>query len=378
MPEHKTHSATLLIGTSESSPDLYYRTGLFVPDPFVFIEHGGRSLIVLSDLELDRGRELARVDEVLPLTELMNRLGEEGRKEGYGAVIDLVFRDRGIRSATVPGDFPLKYADFLRAKGYEVVCSDRRPFFTERLRKRPDEVEHIRMAQRMTEAAMELAIGMVADSRAEGGGLTLDGTELTSELIKGRVGAFLAENGYAASHTIVASGVQGSMPHHSGSGPIVPRSPVVIDIFPRSQATGYYGDMTRTVVRGEPTPRAAAMYEAVLEAQLGALGMIRAGVAVRDVHGAVQDVFRKRGFETGPLDGRVQGFIHSTGHGLGLEIHEPPRLTDDDEVLAPGMVVTVEPGLYYEKHGGVRIEDVVVVTADGCENLNTLAKEFRV
>jgi Xaa-Pro aminopeptidase len=166
------------------------------------------------------------------------------------------------------------------------------------------------------------------------------------------------------------------MPHHGGEGPIYADKPVVIDIFPRSQASGYFGDMTRTVVRGEPSPVLVKMYDTVLRGQKLAIGMVKAGVRVKDIHSAVVDYFRSRGFETAMIDGKMQGFIHSTGHGLGLEIHEPPRISLGDEVLEAGNVVTVEPGLYYEKTGGVRIEDVVVVEKNGCTNLTRYPKKL--
>ncbi len=168
------------------------------------------------------------------------------------------------------------------------------------------------------------------------------------------------------------------MPHHSGSGPIVPDTPIVIDIFPRSQQTGYFGDMTRTVVKGTPSKEVKRMYKAVLEGQKIGISMIKHGVKSADVHNAVVDYFSKSGFKTGQIDGKQQGFIHSTGHGLGLEIHEPPRVSVGNDILQAGNVVTVEPGLYYEKLGGVRIEDVVLVTKKGCEVLSKFPKKFQV
>jgi len=371
--------ATLIIGTSEQNADLYYRTGFFVPDPCVYIEHDGAKIIVLSDLELGRARELAVVDSVLSLTELRGRLGaKRGVTDGLADIVDLVFKDRGIKRAAVPGDFPIKYADSLRKRGYRISVSKDEPFFSERIRKKPEEVKYIAETQRKTERAMARAVEMIRSSGVRGKRLYLGGKLLTSERIKGEINAMLAGLGCSSAHTIVASGVQGSMPHHSGEGPIVAHTPVVIDIFPRSQSTGYYGDMTRTVVKGEPSPQAVKMYKAVLKAQRTALGLIKAGVEVNRVHDAVVESFAEAGFVTGLLDGKQQGFLHSTGHGLGLEIHEPPRIASTNTTLQEGMVVTVEPGLYYEKIGGVRIEDVVVVVAGGCRNLNRFSKKFRV
>jgi len=369
----------LIIGTSESSPDLYYRTRLFVPDPCIYVEHRGKRILVLSDLELDRGRALAQVDSVLSLSELRARISPEKQKNATTAdIVDAIFSILRVKSATVPGDFSLKHADRLRAMGYDIIPSAREPLFPERMRKTPAEVALIKQVQRQTERAMRVAIEMISGSTVKRRRLYVGGKVLTSEMVKGAINSFLAGLGCTASHTIVASGMQGSLPHHVGTGPLIAHTPIVIDIFPRSQTTGYYGDMTRTVVKGEPSPEAAKMYKAVQKGQKLALRLIKAGVKGGVVHESVMDFFASKGFDTGVVDGKHQGFIHSTGHGLGLEIHEPPRITSDDTVLKEGMVLTVEPGLYYGSIGGVRIEDVIVVTEGGCENLNRFSKRFEV
>ncbi len=367
----------LIIDTSEDNADLYYRTGFFVPDPVIYVEHRGKKILVLSDLEIDRGRNEASVDRVISLTEYQKRLiAEKVKKVKLLDVADLVLRDLKIKKVTVPGRFSVKYADGLRNRGYTVIPRDEEPFFKERLRKTPREVVMISGSLKKTVKAMDMAIKMIASSEIRKSRLYLNGALLTSERVKGEINAELSRMGLTASHTIVACGVHSSMPHHSGEGPIYSDKPVVIDIFPRSQTNGYFGDMTRTVVRGEPSPELVRMYDTVLRGQKLAIGMIKAGVRVRDIHSAVVDYFRSRGFETAMADGKMQGFIHSTGHGLGLEIHEPPRIGLGDEVLEAGNVVTVEPGLYYEKTGGVRIEDVVVVEKNGCINLTKYPKKL--
>ncbi|HSC34875.1 MAG TPA: Xaa-Pro peptidase family protein [Thermodesulfobacteriota bacterium] len=367
----------LIIDTSEDNADLYYRTGFFVPDPVIYIEHRGKKILVLSDLEIDRGRKEATVDRVLSLTEYQKRLlAQKVKKLKLLDVADLVLRDLKIKKVVVPGRFSVKYADGLRKRGYTVVPRDEEPFFEERLRKTPREIGMIRDSMKETVRAMDLAVKMIASSEIRKQRLYLKGGLLTSERVKGEINAELSRKGLTASHTIVACGVHSSMPHHGGEGPIYADKPVVVDIFPRSQASGYFGDMTRTVVRGEPSPVLVKMYDTVLRGQKLAIGMVKAGVRVKDIHSAVVDYFRSRGFETGVIGGKAQGFIHSTGHGLGLEIHEPPRISLGDEILEAGNVVTVEPGLYYEKTGGVRIEDVVVVEKNGCTNLTRYPKKL--
>jgi Xaa-Pro aminopeptidase len=367
----------LIIDTSEENADLYYRTGFFVPDPVIYIEHKGKKILVMSDLEIERGRKEATVDRIISLTDLQRRLlAANVKKIRLLDVADLLLKDLKIKKVIVPGRFSIKYADGLRKRGYTVIPSDDEPFFEERLRKTPREVGLIKDAMKETVRAMDFAIKMIASSEVRKGKLYLESRLLTSERVKGEINAGLSRNGLTASHTIVACGAHSAMPHHSGEGPIYADKPVVIDIFPRSQTNGYFGDMTRTVVRGEPSPELVRMYDTVLRGQKLAIGMIRAGVRVRDIHSAVVDYFRSRGFETSAKGGKAEGFIHSTGHGLGLEIHEPPRISLGDEVLETGNVVTVEPGLYYEKTGGVRIEDVVVVEKNGCTNLTRYPKKL--
>lgn len=372
----------LIIDKSENNADLFYRTRFFVPDPVIYIEHNGEKILVLSDLEIDRGKKEAAVDKILSLSECQRRLQAQSKNKKKRIrlidIADLLLKDKKIKRLKVPGMFPLKYADELRKRGFTVITEERDPFFVERLRKTPREVELIKDALRKTARAMDVAIKMIASSEIRKKKLYLDGQVLSSERIKGEINAELSRMGFTASHTIVACGIHSSMPHHTGEGPLSADKPVVIDIFPRSQKSGYFGDMTRTVIRGEPSEKLVRMYNTVLKGQKLAIGMIRDGVRVRDVHSAVVDYFNNCGFETGNIDGKSQGFIHSTGHGLGLEIHEPPRVGLGDEVLEEGNVVTVEPGLYYEKTGGVRIEDVVLVEKNGCTNLTKYPKRLRV
>ncbi len=369
----------LLIASTVTNADLLYRTRFFAPDPFIFIEHTGKKIIILNDLELDRGKEEASVDEVLSLSEYRKKLPSRKPKQpGFTDIIALVFKERGVKSVLVPGDFPIKYADGLRKLGYRVNYKKEEPFFKERMKKTPEEIKSITDSLRKTEKAMGRATQILASSKTRDGKLFLNGSALTSEMIKSEINAELSKLGCVASDTIVACGVHSSMPHNRGDGPLFAGQPIVIDIFPRSQQSGYFGDMTRTVVKGEPSKELEKMYQTVLRGQRLGLSLIKHGARVKEIHGAIVDFFKKSGFETGIIEGKQQGFIHSTGHGLGLDLHEPPRVGFTDTILEEGNVITVEPGLYYEKLGGVRIEDVVVVKKDGCVNLTRYPKRFRV
>jgi len=369
----------LIIDKSESNADLFYKTRFFVPDPCIYIENKGKRILVLSDLEIDRGREEAKVDTVLSYSEYIKKLPLNKRKKvSFTEIVDLIFKEQKIKSVSVPGRFPLKYADGLRKLGYKITAKKSDPFFEQRLKKNKDEVRSLKHSLRKTADAIKVAVTIISLSKIKNNKLYYKNKLLTSEIVKGEINSSLSRWGYSATHTIVASGVQGSMPHHSGTGPIIASTPVVIDIFPRSQQTGYFGDMTRTVIKGAPSKEIKKMYKVVLEGQKIGLSKIKHGVKSADVHKAIIDYFDRSGFKTGNIEGKHQGFIHSTGHGLGLEIHEPPRVGMGDEILKNGNVVTVEPGLYYEKLGGIRIEDVVLVRKNGCEILSKFPKKFQV
>ncbi len=372
----KSGKAVLIIDSTDNNPDLLYATGGFsVPDPVVFIGHGEESILVLSDLELSRGRKKAAVSTVLPLSEYTAKL--RGKPGGYSLadIARAVLGERKISRVEVQKTFPVSLADTLRKTGIEVSCCKGAMLFEKRMRKSPHEVSLIRKSLRDTASAMKTATDLVFGAKAGKNGVLFHGGKpLTSERIKRAINSELAGGGYSVSGTIVACGEHSAMPHHCGEGPVFASRPVVIDIFPRS-AGGYFGDMTRTVVNGEPSAALVRMYKTVLKGQKLAIGMIRHGIKSADVHNAVLSFFDSEGFKTDKGE-NPQGFIHSTGHGLGMGLHESPSVGPAGGVLEKDNVVTVEPGLYYEEIGGVRIEDVVVVTGNGCRNLTKCAKVF--
>ena len=370
--------AELMISASETDSDLYYATRFLAPDPFVFLKINGTRILLMSDLELDRAKEEADVGEVLSLTEWF-RKAKEGGKACVGLLdaVDAFLRSRGVKELDVPANFGLGYAEELKRRGY-VLSVRRGPFYAERLIKSPVEIEKIRRTQRHTEEACRKAIDLIASSSIRGDRLVEGGKPLTAERIKQVINVTLMENGCVAQHTIVACGVQGCDPHNQGSGPLRPHQPIILDIFPRSAETRYFADMTRTVVKGKASEKLKKMYQAVEEGQNIAFRSIRDGAQAGAIHNEIQEYFRSLGFETGLIGGRMQGFFHGTGHGLGLDVHEAPRISPSHDVLKEGMVVTVEPGLYYLDAGGVRLEDLVVVRKEGCENLTKLPKVLEV
>jgi Xaa-Pro aminopeptidase len=361
--------AILLVADSEGDANMLYAVGFFVPDPFVFFQHRDKKFAVMSDLEIDRAKKQAHVDRVLSLSLYQRKLRKLGKPTAMIDILDLLFRERGIRSLIVPANFSALFSDQLRAKGYSVQIK-RDPFWPERETKNRVEVAQITESLRIARLGLEAGIRMLKRTRTKRDGyLYLNGTRLTSEMLKTAVNTTIMAQGWLPSHTIISSGDQCVDPHHEGSGPIKANSSIIFDIFPRSQQNGYFGDLSRTVVRGRASDKLKEIYATVQAGQQIGYQQIRDGVNGKEVHQNILALFESRGFRTGRINGRMQGFFHGTGHGLGLDIHEPPRIAPVDAILRAGHVVTVEPGLYYLSIGGVRLEDVVVVTAKGNRNL---------
>jgi len=286
----------------------------------------------------------------------------------FARLVARIAWDRGVTSFEVPAGFPVAQADALRGAGFGVRWLPA-PFVAERSRKTPEEVEKIRGAIGHTEAAMRVAVDRIARATVRGQGLFEGAQPLTAEGVRLAIDIALLERGCHGYVSIVAGGEQGVDPHERGSGPLPAHLPILLDIFPRDLTTRYHGDMTRTVVKGSATSQVKKMFVAVKEAKQAAEATLRDGVDGADVHAAVEKVFSDAGFKTGVENGRMAGFFHGTGHGLGLDVHEYPRISKFHETLKAGHVVTVEPGLYYPGIGGVRLEDDVVLTKEGCSNL---------
>jgi Xaa-Pro aminopeptidase len=372
--------ARLIYSASESDANMLWATRFFAPDPFIFIEKRARRTLVMSDLEIDRAKDQASVDKVLAYSDYVRRLQSKGKSGPVLAdVLIEIFRDLKIASVAVPSTFPVGLADQLRRKRIRVVAQPD-PFWTEREIKTKEEVRDISDSLRAAEQGIEAGIAAVRRTEiGKDGFLYLDGTQFTSEILKRIINTTIMSLGFVPSHSIVASGDQCVDPHNEGSGPIQANSSIIMDIFPRSQRTGFFGDITRTVVRGKASDRLKHAYGCVQEGQEIGFQRIRDGVNAYDIHMEILNHFKSEGFETGPKDGRMQGFFHGTGHGLGLDIHEAPGINARHATrLRTGHVVTVEPGLYYAGMGGVRLEDVVLVSKTGCTNLVNLPKVLEV
>jgi Xaa-Pro aminopeptidase len=370
-------SARLIVASSEQCADLYWATRFYVPDPITFIEYKGRKILVASDLEVSRAKREADADVVISQSAVEKRLRDGGRKIRPGDVLDSILREKGIRHLLVPSYFPLQQAENLKRRGYKLeVVPD--PFFPGREIKTTEEKKYITAALRATEAGIQAGIEALKKSKVKNGRIYRNGSAFTSEALRRIIEMKMMERGALGQHTIVACGKQAADPHCRGTGPLYANQTIVLDVFPKHMATGYHGDITRTVVKGRASETLKKMYSAVKKSQEAGIQAIRNGVDAAHVHSQVSHVLEGAGFKTGLIGGKPQGFIHSTGHGLGLDIHESPRVSRLSNTLRAGHVVTVEPGLYYERLGGIRIEDVVYVTKKGCEVLTRIPKVFEI
>jgi Xaa-Pro aminopeptidase len=368
--------ATLFIAASEQDSNLYYATRFIAPDSFIYLEIKGERLLVMSDLEMDRAKAQASVDRVLSYSELEQKAKGQGIKNPTVVdIVHVVLKEFKIRRLLVPANFPFIHATRLQERGYSLKAKQD-PFYEQRLVKTAEEVCHIENAQRVTEEAVAAAFEALRRSTIKQGGLWLDGEALTSERIKKLINMRLMERDCVAQHTIVAGGEQACDPHHEGCGPLPADRSIIFDVFPRSATSRYFADMSRTVVRGEASSELKRLYQTVRDAQEEAIGKVKDGADGMKIHQGICARFEKAGYKTGLVNGRMQGYFHGTGHGVGLDIHEAPRISRTGSLLQEGHVVTVEPGLYYPGLGAVRIEDMVLVTKDGCRNLTDFPKVF--
>ena len=366
----------LIVAQSDIDADMLYATKFWAGDPFIFLQQNGKRTIVLTDLEMGRGRKTAKVDEFASFNELEREVqGNSKQAPPFEKVLAHFLRKRGVKNATVPANFGLGYARELAKDNIDLSMADGL-FWPAREAKTDEELKLIGRALRITEAGMKRAMDVLKASRPKGKKLMWSGKPLTSELLRAEIDTTILRAGGVAMNTICAGGDQACDPHERGHGPLYANSLIILDIFPRDAQTGYWGDMTRTVVRGRASQAQRKLWETVKDGQELALREVKAGVDGMKIHKAIQALFMKRGYPTEVRKGVNVGFFHGTGHGLGLEIHEYPRV--QKVVLKERQVVTVEPGLYYPGLGGVRIEDVVVVTKEGSKILSRFPKQLEI
>jgi Xaa-Pro aminopeptidase len=367
LPDVVIHADTI------RSPEMRHEVPVAVPDPFLYFERNGSKVAMVSSFEVDRLREVgidAHPYEAFGWDELIGK--GMPREEVDLELVIRAAKEWGVSSAAVPSTFPLELADRLRAAGVELNV-DRDLFLQRRRVKTKAEVEGIRRAQKGADAAMAAARELFRQAEPQNGSVLLDGEPLTSERIKLEILRVFGEHGLGADDFIVSHGPQSAVGHDMGSGEIKPDEPIVIDIWPRDRGSMCYADMTRTFVIGTPADELKEYHRLVYDALQRSLEATRAGVEGRAVFTQVCELFQDAGFPTqlSKKPGEVldSGFYHGLGHGVGLEVHEQPWLGRAPGELVAGDVVTLEPGLYRHGWGGCRLEDLALVTDDGCENL---------
>jgi Xaa-Pro aminopeptidase len=374
-----TTTATVMAGVPATNLSLYRAIRFKVGDPAGLlilprVDGTEERLLILRDIETERARRDARADVVHCPADFEPARGLSGDRETATAQsIAECLRRRGITHVRADRSLPLIYAHFMRDAGITVECEPDLGVLARRA-KDAQELAWLREAQRATEGAMKIACETVARaSAAADGTLVHAGAPLTAERLRAIIDIHLLEQGYENPESIVACGPQGADCHDHGHGALRTGEPVIVDIFPRNRKTLYNGDMTRTVVHGNVPTMVAAMHAAVVAAKHAASAVVRPGVTGHDVHEATRASLRASGYESGqPSVPHVPVISHGTGHGIGLEVHEPPLLAPKGPALIEGDVLTIEPGLYALEIGGVRVEDMVSVTAAGFENFNTL------
>ena len=367
-------------------PDVYHVTRFLAPDPIIALEQNGEVAIVANSLEEGRARKQSRAREVFNVDEFgAKELAKTAtsREELDAGVIERFLESRGVRRVAVGAYFPIGMAERLRGAGIELVVD--RDLGERRRAKRPDEIAALEATQRATEDAWAKGVEALerATVRADGT-LELAGETFTAEWLRAVVESRLLELGCVSEGAIIAPGKQAADPHLIGSGPLHAGEAIVMDIFPQDKATRYWADMTRTVSKGQPPAEITKLYEITRRAQDVGIKALRPGITGREVHELVEDVIWEAGYDTlrpghqrSKNGGAPRGFIHGTGHGVGLEIHELPTVGRAGTTpLLTGDVVTVEPGIYLPELGGVRLEDMLVITETGSRNLTRAPRQL--
>jgi Xaa-Pro aminopeptidase len=362
-------AAAYVVYGSSADANLRYLTRFRTTDPVVYLRRPGeRGMLIVPQMEHERAARES-IAAVVTRAEAGYLDYIKAGEPRWRATAHML-ADLAAGPVLVPATFPLALARELESF-YPVILDTAGVVEGMRAVKTAEEIEQIRMVQRAAEAAVDRGIALIRSSRPKNGVLYRDDRPLTAEAVRAEMHTFLLSHGCRGIDTIVSCGPDTSLPHNLGEGPLQENEPIVIDIFPQDELTGYHADMTRTVVNGEPSPEIQEMYEAVRDAKALAASMVRAGVTGADLHHAVVEFFRDRGYES-----NTRGFTHSLGHGVGLEVHEEPSLGPKGGVLVAGNVVTIEPGLYYPGIGGVRLEDMGAVTETGFDRFTQYPEEL--
>jgi Xaa-Pro aminopeptidase len=364
---------SILFHADANDPDMLYFSRFHAFDPYLAFSVNGRRVAVTTVGEYGRMVKESAFDEILLLNEVCEAAAKhfklpKGKLPDDAQMVLHLAELHDIPSFTVADRFPVGLARKLREAGMTLEIADGDGLFPERQIKTAAEVAALRKGNKASEAGFRVVAKTLAESKIRNGTLVHNGTILTSERLRELISHAALDAGAVALHTIAAPGDQAVDNHCAGCGPIRAGELIVVDIFPRHTESGYWGDMTRTYLKGRASDAQRRLVRTVRKAHKLAIDMIRPGITGGKVHDAVQAFFDKEGYETVRNSKNPKGFFHALGHGVGLEIHEGPIMRSKSPCkLRKGMVVTVEPGLYYQGLGGCRIEDVVHVVPGGCE-----------
>ncbi|MCK4982401.1 MAG: M24 family metallopeptidase [Victivallaceae bacterium] len=363
------NKADLIFAAGEASADILYTSGFHAPDPFIYFACLQERAVIVSALEQDRAEKECKANIAI----FSRNDFSQNEKAGNLDIICSLAESRNISEFRVPRDFPLALADALRKRGL-VVIPEKGIFYPQRQYKSNDEIIHISAASRVAEAGMRRGTDIIKEASVNKDNiLEWNGEILSSEILRAEINICMIRRGGFSDSTIAACGSHAAEPHNTGSGPIFANKTIIMDIFPRIRKSAYWGDLTRTVVKGKAPEIVKKAYEAVFEAREYTKTLIKPGAIPAKIHQAAKELMEKQGFHTGRKNGHNFGFFHGLGHGIGLEIHENPSLNPRNfEPLKGGEAITVEPGLYYPEWGGVRLEDIITVTKDGCNCLTQM------
>ncbi len=367
--------AKLLAGIPAENSALFHRVRFNVGDPAAWIELENRKLFIVRDIEVDRAKAAVKADTIVPPAHFTPAGGLSGdRATATAQAVAECLRRENVSLVTTDRTLPFIYAWHVQQAGIAIDYSSEMGVIERRV-KDEQEIAWMQTAQSVTEDAILMACQTIAKAQADRDGvLHHDGAPLTSERMRQTISVYLLERGYSNHHdSIVASLPHSADCHDRGSGPFKTGVPVIVDIFPQSLATRYWGDCTRTVVHGQPSDEVLKMHRAVVAAKAAACAALVPGATADSVHAATKTTLAAHGyaFARGLISDQAV-MPHGTGHGVGLEVHEPILLDDNGGTLMAGEVLTIEPGLYGRTAGGVRVEDMLVVQAGPPKNLNRL------
>ncbi len=357
----------LIIADSFNDANMLYLTKVLVPDPFIFLSLKNKNYTLIDDLEFSRIKKEAKKSLiVLPQKKYVKKAKARFKKINLATIACLFLKEKGIEKINVPYNFPLIYAEELKKNNIKTKILN--PFL-DRSVKSSEEIKEIEKVQKIVDLAFTKISSIIKKSKEKKNMLYYKGKKISSEYLKELAGELFVLYGLESPEgIIISSGKDTAYPHKEGAGPIHAGVPIVIDIYPRSIKSRYFSDFTRTLCKGRPkSQKMQEIYNIVLEAQKSAINLIKEGISCKAIHNEVMSVFKKYKME--------KFFIHGTGHGVGIELHESPSIPGKTK-LKEGMIITIEPGLYIPNLGGVRIEDIFLVKKNGYKTLSKIKKEL--